>query len=460
MMSMNRTYALAVLLCASSIRGDAAEIEGPCPFDTAKRCVRYTETTQALASFQDALGVCAHVTVYTGTYKNKEEVLKQLAYLNITKVRDDVRGPFEKMLATYEYLGRRGVTFDVIVGMKRVPDPFQYVDELEKLAPYLDAVEGPNEVDNLHRRVDFNDEASLLYESALAYQKDLYEAVKSSPDLRHLPVFSFTTVMAEHAGALRDLIREIMRRDEEPIADYEAIHAYDRRGEGPERGIRKYIEIFTKFAGMPKVLTETGYTTIVYSKRNKKKGGRRGVPPDIAARLTLNTLFDAYRWGMKRIYLYQLQDDIEDRAHTDKEFHFGLFDFDGAPKPAAVALHNMQAVMKGSGPVDPQTLDFWVHQTNAREAFDFARHHLLFKKDEGTLLLAVWAEPILWDGYRHEALERRVAGNRVTLGFSKAFKGIEIYDPLQGGHALRTLKDAATVDIEVTDHPVFVVMKD
>ena len=73
-----------------------------------------------------------------------------------------------------------------------------------------------------------------------------------------------------------------------------------------------------------------------------------GISETVQAKCTLTTLLDAYQKGVAKTYLYELIDDAAIRS-TSLEAHFGLFNADGSPKLAAMAIHNLTKILSDTG---------------------------------------------------------------------------------------------------------------
>lgn len=418
---------------------------------------KYEKIPGSLYDFYNSLGVCAHVTVYSSSYSDKHKTLSQLQYLDINSVRDDVRGPFNQMLETYQFYARHGIRFTTIVG-KYVPDPSGFREELKLLSPYLEAIEGGNEVDHPHNRVSPDQDVRKIYERAIEHQRNLYKTVKSLPETKTLPVYNFTVVMNDGVEELRTLIQNDIEK-KGPLADYDTLHSYDQTGKGPYDDTLTHIKRYSLIPDLPQALTETGYTTIDYGPQNAHKNGWRGISKEVSTKLLLSTISATYKWGMKKIFVFQLNDSFPDPKHLDKERHFGLFDYEGNPKPAAVALRNMRLIMKGTdSEIEKETNDnpfvWYVTQDNSNEDYDFERHHLLLREGKNRHILIVWAEPELWDTKNHKPLEKEPKGNNIQISFEHTPKIIRIYDPLAGAGAILQYNDTNNIKFLVKDHPI------
>jgi hypothetical protein len=194
--------------------------------------------------------------------------------------------------------------------------------------------------------------------------------------------------------------------------------------------------------GRPLVLTEIG------SSATPAWGG--GVDEATQARQILNALMDAARTPTSATYIYELIDS-RNKGPADEQSHYGLFRWDGTPRPAATAVHNLTEILGvtaspgGVGaPVSPDYSIRGVPQWGG---------DLLFQRDDGAKLIAVWAEPDIWD----EKTKAPIPPPRalVSIELAKAAH-VAIYDPLQARAPVQTLGTASRVTLTITDHPLIV----
>ena len=145
------------------------------------------------ASFNQSIGINTHLTATSSAYGNVVNVIADIKYLNVTHVRDRIIDtPYQ---APFVALGKAGLKFDLLVG----GDPLQAITPLRALAPYLDSIEGPNEVD----RSVFSYDGYTGVASALAIQKDLYTSVHADSVLSSIPVLAFSLAFPTDLGFLR-----------------------------------------------------------------------------------------------------------------------------------------------------------------------------------------------------------------------------------------------------------------
>lgn len=371
------------------------------------------------AAFVDRIGINIHLPYTDGRYADADKVISDLRYLGLQNVRDWSLKPTGQGQESYQRAAAAGVKFDLIFREWSIPEGIAPLNAYFQRHPAsVVAIEGPNEVNN--EPVEFN---GLKGDAAAqALQAALYRAVKADPTLRPVPVFNVTSYP--------DLKGE---------ADYANFHAYAHNGDQPGDELAKSLA--RQRAVMPSgpiVLTESGYTTLA--------SDRDGVDERTQAKLTLNTLFDGIRLGASRVYLYELLDAYADPAGADKQRHFGLFRFDGSPKPAATAVHNLSAILavagKGGG-APGQHPRFQGMPADGRS--------LTLTAADGGVVVALWREPRIWDHARRSPVA--VPGVRMTV---TARAPVEIYDPLQASTPVaKTGRDEAA-SFELVDHVVLV----
>ncbi len=274
-------------------------------------------TVTSSAELAAAVGVNVHLTYERTPYRQTAAVVDALRYLGVTRVRDYApeRGRTD---VRYDTLAAAGIRFDLFV-----PDQPSRVDAVDALERHhkgaVAAIEGPNEINNFP--VQYDGRSGLS--AARALQSSLFRKVRARPALADKPVYMFTGYPVDAS------------------ADVANIHAYTHRGDNPVETL--LVALMQTTQGHPRapfVVTETGYFTA------GADVGWGGVTPADQARLELEGILDAVRLGARAVYLYELLDGDRDQGKVDQEHHFGLFDADYHPKPAAVALHNLMADLK------------------------------------------------------------------------------------------------------------------
>jgi hypothetical protein len=393
------------------------------------------------SAFLDTLGVNTHLS-WTGTpYADPGRVADQLNYLGIRNLRDD----FALNARSYQVVGdmmARGFRFDLVSGGD-IKTFLGAVRDLQLAHPAgMIAIEGPNEVDNWPVKYD----GQTGVQAAARYQHDLFKAAKAEPALAKVPVYNLTFAAVTASRRLGDL---------SPYADYANVHLYYGAGQpaygwSPDDSVYHWSSWLDSgrlaAKGRPIVITETGATA------TPAWGG--GVDEATQARQILNSLMDAASTGVAALYVYELVDGMNNGPNDEKS-HYGLFRWDGSPRPAAAAVRNLISILRGGSTAG---------SAGATGALDYAiagvpkwGGHLLFQRADGTKAIVVWAEPDIWDERKRTPIAP--PNIAITIKLAAAAK-VAIYDPLQDAHAMRSLGTTAQVGLDLTDHPVIVEIGD
>lgn len=385
----------------------------------------------------DSLGVNTHLSWPGTPYSNLARVTDELNYLGIRNVRDDFR-PTPLGYAAVDAMMARGFKFDLISGPAL--QPFLSAVRRLRLAhgAGLLAVEGPNEVDGWRVR-----HAGMSgYPAAIRYQQDLFEAVRADPGLRGVLVYNLSVAAVGATQGLGDLAR---------YADAANVHIYYGAGQ-PAYGWSpgdtahhwaSWLESGRHAAkGRPVVVTETG------SSATPAWGG--GVDEAAQARQILNSLMEAAKTGVSRVYLYELVDGMNNGPQDEKS-HYGLFRWDRSPRPAASAIHNLVRILGGGARVTGKDaispLDYSIEGAPAWGGC------VLFDGYDGAKAIAVWAEPDIWDERSRTPIAPPVVP--ITIRLRRASQ-IAVYDPLLSARPVRSAVPATDVTVQLTDHPVIV----
>jgi hypothetical protein len=386
-------------------------------------------------SFLDSFGVNIHLQsgVDGNAYSNVTNVLNDLAYLGITNVRDAIypvgagQATFD---AAYTALAQAGIKFDLCVGSSNsdLTAAMAGINAFAKADPgAIKAVEGPNEINYF----PFTYNGQTDQPAAIAFQTALYKAVHSDPLLAGVPVYDFT------GGSTNEPISG--------LADYANIHPYPANGDQPDWyfGANNTADYGAANLG-PEVATEAGY--------NSDTNATSGVSLDAQAKMTLNQLLDATQQGFSQIYLYELLDENADPNNTNSDQHWGLFNNDNSPKPVAVGIHNLEAILKDTAATattfTPGVLPYTV------TGLPWAGHTMLLEKSTGAFDIAVWNEQPIWDP--SAGTEIAVAPTSVVVSLGSTFAKVEVFAPLQGAAPIQTLTNVSSVTLSLADQPLII----
>jgi hypothetical protein len=117
---------------------------------------------------------------------------------------------------------------------------------------------------------------------------------------------------------------------------------------------------------------------------------------------------------------------------------FGFYKPDYTPRKAAVYLHNLTTILVDDGRVgQPGRLGYSVQDQPATV------HDLLLQKKDGTFELVVWNEQL-----------KGSTEVKVSLGGRAAT--VKVYDPTVGTEPVQLVRDAESVSLSLSDHPVVI----
>lgn len=377
--------------------------------------------------FVGRLGVNTHIHYTDGGYASVPKVIDAIKYLGISNLRDGVPNPSVAGGGGTHFgkFGAAGFKFDFVVdpGLP-LAKTVSMIEDFAMLYPgSVSAIEGPNEVNNWP--VTYQGQKGP--DAAIAYQNDLYKAVKSSSIIKNVPIYNLTSWPELFAKS-----------------DVYNAHTYPPRGEQPDKYVKDVIEK-AKHVDLkaPPVITEVGYYTL------PGKGLWGGVDAATQAKLTLNLLLDAVEADISKIYLYQLLDAYPDPTSDEMEKHFGLFDIGYQPKPAASAIRNLIATVTAKDRTGSRgeggTPTFSV------SSGDLAVKRLLVDGDGDTATLILWDERTIWNGETNVAVPATPV--KVTATSDRELTKIEVFDPTAGEMPVETHDKAQSVTVELAGYP-------
>ena len=167
------------------------------------------------------------------------------------------------------------------------------------------------------------------------------------------------------------------------------------------------------------------------------------------AKYTLDLLFDNAQSGVAKTFLYELLDAYAPGSRQGDD-GFGLFDYTGAPKLAATALHNVTTLLQdaGTGPVSSTVPAFTLSGLPA------TARTMTIQKTDGSTWVALWAEPQIWD--MNAGTEIAAPSSTVTLTTGATHTALAVFDPLVGTTAIAAASDALSISATLTDHPILI----
>jgi trimeric autotransporter adhesin len=389
------------------------------------------------AEFRDSIGVNVHVSFNWTAYANIAEVKNALAYLGVDKVRDPLFD-WPEVQANYRELAIAGIKFDFVMPVY-LPSTVKLREFVTLVSTFVQAhpdsviaIEGPNEVNDTP--ASYNGRTDLKAEAEL--QKALYAAIRGDSNLDRIPIYNLTL-------ANIDPVQYAELGDLSSAANYANGHPYIAATLSPAAGLA-YLLPYAQLdaSGLPVVITETGYNT-------DPNDGYSGVNGGVQAKLTLDTLLDAYKRGVTHTFIYELFDEQSDPTNSNREYHFGLFNSDGSPKLAANAIHNLTTILADHGtPATGGKFSYAVRD------FPDADNQLLLQKSNGSFDLILWTEAPIWDANSRSEIASKTEAS--TINFSKSQKLVSIFDPLQGASPIAVYADVQSIRVPLSDHPIII----
>ena len=370
-------------------------------------------------------------------YLNANTVLSQLRFLGIDHIRELLPGSVSaQQVAVCDQLASAGIKLDVLIpgnGAVDLKADMALLDAFETKHPgAIASIEGPNEVDIWP--ITYAGKTGVA--AAIAFQRDLYHAVHADPLLQGIPVYNFTlgAVLPADAGI----------GNMSASADAANVHAYAPDGIRPSWVVPAAIQGFAADApNKPTVVTETNYYTL------PQDSNWGGVNEAVQAVYGLDTALDDFKNGVSFTYFYELEDS---GTSANREQHFGLFRFDGTPKPFATALHDLTTLLADTGAAaqsfTPGPLAYSIAN------LPWTASTMALQKSSGVYDIAVWDEQALWDPTAHRQLAATTS--QITLHLGQTAASVSVFDPVKGTTAIATYKNIQDVTLSLSSDPLLI----
>ncbi len=341
-------------------------------------------------SFVDSAGVNMQIPGdRSSTWPAKLAALREM---NVRHLRVTIPGSPENQ-AIYQEIASSGIGLDLIGHTSNQCDQAAADRVVALMAPFgssIESIEGPNEWDLFH--ADHSIWASCLAE----YQRHLYQAVKSTPELASITVIgpslgdpSMTPSVPSMVGAM----------------DYANLHTYSF-GEAPESVLDKAFA-FAKSTPAPKgwYATEAGFHNSFINPWIQPP-----VSESVAAQYITRTVAENFRRNITRTYLWTFNDFTDPLVGwPDQEAHFGLVRPDLTPKPAGLALGRLLRM------VDDKPGDFKPEPLRVKVEGSDDVHTVLLQKQDGVYMLLIWRAVSVWDTQSLREVAPPAKQIRITL---------------------------------------------
>ena len=369
----------------------------------------YTARGRSLSSLTSMLGVNAVTSTLSGPYGQQSVMLNAMKDLGISWIRSRIHTGNKMQVAWINQLAANGIKTNGLIDLPGKRDtPEMLVSLVASSMPgAMLSLEGPNE---------WNLQGGSNWVSELvAYQTRLWNAVKSNPVTRNLPVVA-------PALALRTGYSELGNRAS--ILDWGNIHLYTN---GYVPGFRSDDVIAGErivCGSKPVIVSETGWHNL-----ESWHGPQFYTPEDIAGTYAPRLLLEYFIRDVPRMAIYELVDNPS--ANTVWEKHFGLLRGDFSRKPAFTSLANMYTIMtrpyRTTGSAD-RTVSF-----NFRGGPSDLRSALVNRGD-GRLLLFLWrSQASIYDPPTRRRLTPAPATATIAWGTTQRVKR---YSPANSSDAL------------------------
>src|SRR5579883_750381 len=435
------------------------------------------ETARSADRFVDSICVGTHWSYTDTPYGQRYGVVKQkLMAAGIRNVRD---GFYQNRP---QDLGKSGIRMTIVADVpdrsngdeKTIQAIVQQIQAANAAGAKIDAVEGPNEPDLFWIPSRFNKtyKGQGFPKGVMAFQKDLYDAVKRNPATAHLQVIGPSLGVTYDPGGGRpnplpkgSLANAVDWGNFHPYPggnpfsfpfDYNTTSKYYWNSNFPSVNIDEFPYNFDTysppFAPKPMATTETGYSTF-----------KQSVSEKVHAKYMPRLFLEFFRKNVQRTCSYEFVDEFEDASRSKREANFGLLRHDLTPKPAYTAIQNLIALLRDPGNrFTPGGLAYSLDVRpvrNYREPFSrrvvtYDRtqyvHHVLLQKRDRTFYLALWHEVSANDTSVNPPREMQPPAMPATLKLNQPIRTVAIYSLGDDGHWTTTPVRLTNNQLELT----------
>lgn len=392
------------------------------------------QTASSTQSFINSLGINTHVDFLNSPYSNITMVENSINYLGIKNLRDspDMPADIGASGLWQKIANATGAKFDAFLREGSVAHMQSDLASVAALAPQgiLNFIEGGDEED---------DQMAVQQGNSLAAAASEQKQVYATGQKYGLPVINMSFGQGWSTSSTGDYGKE---GNLAAYTNYANAHTYAGTGNPPGSAIAA-LDSDAKLAavGKPVITSEFGYYT------TGSTTDVSSVSQTVQAKYILDGVMDAYVQGDAKTYIYELLD--EQSGDGAAWGNFGLFTSSGAPKPAATALHNLTTLLADKGGAfTPGTLGYSLSGTLSTD------HTMLLEKSDGTFWLAIWNEARLSGPSSPTTIT--VPNHTVTLSLAATAGTVQIFDPMTGTSAQKSLSNVSTVSVSVPDHPILV----
>jgi hypothetical protein len=375
----------------------------------------WAQTIQAKSAdkFVDSMGINVHMEASLPPYSDYGLINGELPLLGMRHFRDEINDTDGLFTGEIKYIGTLGYSLCGLIegdndypGFDKRLQASKVVPMIGGLLPTIDAVEGPNEPDDKSKRPFEYDglckpptEKLACYpQGAVQESEDLWHIVKhssiaGSAEIKHLPVLGMSEGTSQNFLTLASITQTPF-----PQATYGNMHAYQGGLQGDSGLVKTYIPNAKAWTGPDKPLwiTEMGYHNYTKFLGDTEQ---QGVSERAAAIYLPIAFLSGFSNNVLRTFSYELNDEVDDPqlTHTcgpsqsgidycSGEGHYGLFSFEGKPKPALTAVRNLIELLQEPGGKDFQPGSLMLTVEGAPRTVEYT----LLQKSNGDFYLAIW----------------------------------------------------------------------
>ena len=365
-----------------------------------------TQTAPARADdFVDSIGMNGLGGPYVFHYGGERQKLYNTSpaapqyLLGVRHARYEIR-PDSDLAPVIRLAKEQGIRINALVSWLWTDTPANKNAQITDVLPWLHrlpagsiaTIEGNNESDMPFESGDFPRYASST-EAAKKNQKNLYQAVKSDPLLKNIPVIAWTLGKNWPWGG--NIGYGAFTSSD---YDYESMHSYPAGDTISDSlltpGHNQWLKVAHSIAppgaaAKPIVATETGF------QRRMNGPDKKEYNSELAQAKTVSMLLaENFRRGIKRTFIYAVGGEPAWSIDTRD---------DGTPLPAGRAVSFLTATLgeaKWSSAAQTWTAPKFKPDPLAFSLSDApaSAHSLVLEKSDHTFYLLVWNDVTVWDG--------------------------------------------------------------
>ena len=410
--------------------------------------------------FKNTFG--ANVHFGENGYRDTKALADGLNLVGFSRIRSSCVD--DTQVASWKDVAQKAVPFfpaglkgDVIIlGYLNAPDVTFAGQQaaIAKIPRLIETLEGPNEINlydvgsGAHGPFDFIDQTTHFRENYAAWAKAMAEWKAATPSLSRAKLLAPTIASGDPADYAK-------LPDVSPYVFAGTLHFYAGDGREPSNyGGGNFVPIYDWYRAAatpnkPVAVTEWGQTSA-------SKSGQGGCDEATQAKYILNQMFDIGAKGVYRAYLYQLMDDTSDGDPTGNagtEAHFGIFDWQWHPKPAARALAVVKSLLAEKAArvraIVPRYKVSGVQDAGAAGSI------LSISKRDGSTLIVVWNEPQIWNHEKNVPVSP--APNTIKVSFGKKY-AYRVFDPLRGVMSIAA-GQGSQISVTLTGSPLLIEVR-